>query len=55
MKVLERIIVFIIMSAALGMMFYLGFILGHTKGIYEQGKWIKVVDTTFHYELKKKL
>lgn len=54
MKALELIVMGILLGIALLCFFCLGYDSGKYVGRQEQGEWIKVVDTTFHYEFKKK-
>lgn len=54
MRTLKLIGIFLIYSFVMFAFFYLGFDQGKKIGRQEQGEWIKVVDTTFHYEFKQK-
>lgn len=52
MKKLELLLMLIAVALTIMFFMYIGFITGRDYGNKEKGEWIKIVDTTVHYEFK---
>lgn len=53
MKKWEMLAIAIVMTVAMLFMLKIGFEMGRSTGQRDRGEWVKVVDTTFHWEFKK--